>query len=190
MRNYPEYCLAFMAITAIGAVAVPLNSWWQGQELAYGVRDCEPGLILADEQRMERVLPHIKDLEIPMLITRADKPLPETAGHLADFLFKEKLSEFPLIDVGPDDDAYIMYTSGSTGTPKGVVSTHRAIINTVMSWQMPIVGMIMTYPDKMEQLRPQNRPSVLLSVPLFHVTGLVGGDTVFIFHPAESSDDA
>ena len=39
MRNYPEYCLAFMAITAIGAVAVPLNSWWQGEELAYGIRD-------------------------------------------------------------------------------------------------------------------------------------------------------
>jgi long-chain acyl-CoA synthetase len=175
MRNYPEYCLAFMSVTAIGAIAVPLNSWWQGEELAYGVRDCDPGLILADQQRMERMLPHIEDLEIPMLITRADKPLPEQARPLADFLFKEKLPEFPLIDVGPDDDAYIMYTSGSTGTPKGVVSTHRAIINTVMSWQMPIAGMIMTYPDKIEQLRPQHRPSVLLSVPLFHVTGLVGG---------------
>jgi long-chain acyl-CoA synthetase len=175
MRNYPEYCLAFMAITAVGAVAVPLNSWWQGEELAYGIRDCEPGLILADEQRMERMLPNIKDLEIPMLITRADKPLPEQARPLADFLFKEKLPEFPLIDVGPDDDAYIMYTSGSTGTPKGVVSTHRAIINTVMSWQMPIVGMIMTYPDQIDQLIPAHRPSVLLSVPLFHVTGLVGG---------------
>lgn len=175
MRNYPEYCLAFMSITAIGAVAVPMNSWWQGGELAYGVRDCEPGLILADQQRMERMLPHIQDLEIPMLITRADKTLPEKTQHLEDFLFKEKLPEFPLIDVGPDDDVYIMYTSGSTGTPKGVVATHRAIINTVMSWQMPIVGMIMTYQDKIEQLRPQHRPSVLLSVPLFHVTGLVGG---------------
>jgi len=175
MRNYPEYCLAFMAITAIGAVAVPMNSWWQGEELAYGVRDCEPGLILADLQRMERMLPHIEGLGIPMLITRADKVLPENARHLADFLFREKLPEFPLIDVGPDDDAYIMYTSGSTGTPKGVVATHRAIINTVMSWQMPIVGMMMTYPDKMELLRPSYRPSVLLSVPLFHVTGLVGG---------------
>jgi acyl-CoA synthetase (AMP-forming)/AMP-acid ligase II len=109
------------------------------------------------------------------LITRANGALPENARPLADLLFHKKQPEFPLVDVNPDDDAFIMYTSGSTGTPKGVVTTHRAIINAVMSWQMLSVGMLMTYPDKLELLRPQHRPSVLLSVPLFHVTGLVGG---------------
>jgi long-chain acyl-CoA synthetase len=181
MRNYPEYCLAFMSITAIGALAVPMNSWWQGEELAYGIRDCEPRLILADELRMERILPNITDLKIPMLITRANKPLPEEAKELADFLFKEKLPEFPFIEVKPDDDAYIMYTSGSTGTPKGVVTTHRSIINTVMSWQMPIVGMMMTYPEMMDLLKPSYQPSTLLAVPLFHVTGCVGGFLVSFY---------
>jgi len=175
MRNYPEYCLAFMAITAVGAIAVPLNSWWQGEELAHGVQDSEPALILADEQRMQRMLPHIENLALPLLITRAEKPLPEQARPLADYLFREKLPEFPPVEVNPDNDAYIMYTSGSTGTPKGVVTTHRAIINAVMCWQMPIVGMLMTCPHKIEQIRPRHRPSVLLSVPLFHVTGCVGG---------------
>jgi hypothetical protein len=28
MRNYPEWCFAFMAATAVGAVAVPTNSLW------------------------------------------------------------------------------------------------------------------------------------------------------------------
>ena len=37
MRNSPEWCISFMAITSIGAVAVPMNSWWQGDELAYGL---------------------------------------------------------------------------------------------------------------------------------------------------------
>jgi long-chain acyl-CoA synthetase len=44
MRNCPEWCIAFMAITSIGAVAVPMNSWWQGEELAFwpGIRGrCE-----------------------------------------------------------------------------------------------------------------------------------------------------
>jgi acyl-coenzyme A synthetase/AMP-(fatty) acid ligase len=33
MRNSPEWCMSFMAITSIGAVAVPMNSWWQGEPL-------------------------------------------------------------------------------------------------------------------------------------------------------------
>eukprot|EP00755_Sulcionema_specki_P036358 Sspe_Gene.106747::Locus_84820_Transcript_1_1_Confidence_1.000_Length_520::g.106747::m.106747 len=39
MRNLPEWCEAFIAATSIGAVAVPLNSWWKGAELEYGLRD-------------------------------------------------------------------------------------------------------------------------------------------------------
>ncbi|MCP4751816.1 MAG: acyl--CoA ligase [Proteobacteria bacterium] len=173
MRNYPEFCLVFMAITAIGAVAVPLNAWWQGPELAYGIRDSEPKLILADHQRMERLLPHIEDAGIPMAVARPNQPLPADVLDLADFLFQENSSEFPSAKVEPDDDAFIMYTSGSTGHPKGVVITHRAVVNTVMSWQMGAIGMMHVFPDLMEEVRSPYRSSVLLSVPLFHVTGCI-----------------
>ena len=37
MRNYPEWINSYIAVTSIGAVAVPLNSWWQGEELDYGL---------------------------------------------------------------------------------------------------------------------------------------------------------
>ena len=37
MRNYPEWMFCYMAITSIGAIVVPLNSWWQGDELEYGI---------------------------------------------------------------------------------------------------------------------------------------------------------
>src|SRR3546814_6707207 len=39
MRNLPEWPVIFFAITTIGAIAVPLNAWWTGIELAYGIRD-------------------------------------------------------------------------------------------------------------------------------------------------------
>ena len=35
MRNYPEWIAAFTAITSIGAVAVPLNAWWEPDELRF-----------------------------------------------------------------------------------------------------------------------------------------------------------
>ena len=38
-RNSPEWCLAYMAITMIGGVVVPMNSWWKGNEIEYGLSD-------------------------------------------------------------------------------------------------------------------------------------------------------
>ena len=40
MRNYPEWVIAFAAITSIGAVSVSLNAWWTEDELDYALEDC------------------------------------------------------------------------------------------------------------------------------------------------------
>src|SRR5262245_2595240 len=39
MRNHPEWVIGFWATTALGAIAVPLNAWWTGEELAYALED-------------------------------------------------------------------------------------------------------------------------------------------------------
>ena len=36
-RNSPEWCIAYMAITMVGAIVVPMNSWWKGSEINYGL---------------------------------------------------------------------------------------------------------------------------------------------------------
>ena len=38
MRNYPEWVVAFSAITSIGAISVSLNAWWTTDELDYAPR--------------------------------------------------------------------------------------------------------------------------------------------------------
>ena len=55
MRNYPEWMLAFTAITSLGAVAVAINSHWQTDELSYGLTDCGAKVLLADPERLERL---------------------------------------------------------------------------------------------------------------------------------------
>ena len=39
MRNLPEFPVAFIAATLLGAIAVPRNAWWRENELAYAMRD-------------------------------------------------------------------------------------------------------------------------------------------------------
>jgi len=51
MRNYPEWSLVFWATVAVGAVSVPLNAWWKGEELEYGLRDSGSTLLFCDAER-------------------------------------------------------------------------------------------------------------------------------------------
>src|SRR3546814_17670169 len=45
MRNLPEWPIAFFSIVTLGAIVVPLNAWWTGAELAYGLADSGAGEI-------------------------------------------------------------------------------------------------------------------------------------------------
>ena len=39
MRNSPEWIAAFAAITSVGAIAVPMNAWWQTEEMVFALAD-------------------------------------------------------------------------------------------------------------------------------------------------------
>ena len=54
MRNYPEWVIAFWAAASVGAICVPLNAWWTGPELAYGLLDSGSRVLFADGERIER----------------------------------------------------------------------------------------------------------------------------------------
>jgi len=173
MRNYPEFCLAFMATTALGALAVPLNAWWEGPEILYGLKHSEPKLIFADQQRSDRTIPYLTELEIPLVIARPDGDIPDKTMDFKSLMAGSNETEFPPVEVNIDDDAYILYTSGSTGHPKGVVTTHRAVINTLMCWEFGGLGLLYLNRDYLDEIKPEYKSSGLLTVPLFHATGLI-----------------
>ena len=77
MRNLPEWPVAFFAITAIGAICVPLNAWWSAGELAFGIADSGARLVICDGERHAR----IGACDVPMLV--ASSPWHLTRGVLA-----------------------------------------------------------------------------------------------------------
>ncbi len=84
MRNLPEWVMAFWAAIAAGAVVVPLNAWWTGAELAYGLSDSGTTVVFADEERRERILPHLGEVaRAPHhdRVLRGARPRRRTAGR-------------------------------------------------------------------------------------------------------------
>ena len=172
MRNYPEWPIAFFAATSIGAIAVPLNAWWTSDELAYAIEDSESLILIADEERIERVLPIRDKLPLKTVIGVRCKSAHPDVIDFDRIVSGPTAHALPDAAIAPDDDATIFYTSGTTGNPKGALGTHRNLCTNVGS-----VAFARARAALRRGVAPvpldggANQLSLLLSVPMFHVTG-------------------
>jgi long-chain acyl-CoA synthetase len=172
MRNLPEWIVSFAAILSIGAVSVSLNAWWTEDEIAYGVDDSGLSLLIVDPERLERAHPVAAKRSLPMIVARAGDgtKVPEGVRRYEDVVLLG--NAMPVVEVGPDDDATILYTSGTTGFPKGAVSTHRAVTQALTGfWANATIQTVRKGEDVLAG--GGYAPCFILIVPLFHVTGCV-----------------
>lgn len=170
MRNYPEWMFSYMAVTSLGAVAVAMNAWWSGEEMHYGLQDSGARWLLADGERGERIEPFRVELDLNVVVTRAPASLPEGVWSWQALLGDRERATavMPEVTVTADDDAMLLYTSGSTAHPKGVLTSHRSIVQALLGWECgAAIAASMMPATPLDQ-----QPALLLTVPLFHVTGL------------------
>jgi long-chain acyl-CoA synthetase len=166
MRNFPEWVLAFTAVTSLGAIAVAMNALWRPEELEYGLEDSGAKVLFADQERLERLADCSPDLKVQVIAVR---PSGHDERELWGLLEGIGEVDMPAVDIQPDDPATIFYTSGSTGRPKGVVSSQRNIIAALFSWELD--GLVAARMMGIEPVAPASQVATLLAVPLFHVTG-------------------
>lgn len=173
MRNYPEWLIAFIAITRIGAVVVPLNSWGNTDELRALVDDCQAKLVICDQQRYQLIKP--AELGIQAIIVRSEQDSFDKGCIGLEALLSKLPREWALedTDVGDEDIAMIMYTSGTSGRPKGAVFSHRACCQAVINLEAGGATAYMTHMENFnQQMQLGHAPKGLMAVPLFHVSGL------------------
>jgi long-chain acyl-CoA synthetase len=172
MRNYPEWIIAFSAITSIGAIAVAMNALWQPEEMAFGLSHSGARVLLADPERLERLAAgpsQPKDLAV--IGVRTGGAVAAGVRTYEAVMSRSPVDAMPKVPVEPDDDAIMLFTSGSTGHPKGAVSTHRNVISALLSWELDahaavLTGLVSAPAEEAAQT------VALLGIPLFHVTGL------------------
>lgn len=164
--NRPSWSVAFWGASAAGAVVVPLNAWWTGEELAYALADSGTTVLVADRTRLGRLAGH---LDSGTRVIALDGTGP---GSLDEITHPKSTFVLPAVDVDTDDDATIFYTSGTTGRPKGAVGSHRNITSNLMNllyWGARAKALAEA---RGETAPPEpDQHGALVTVPLFHATG-------------------
>ncbi len=186
----PEFIIAFLAASRIGAVWVGLNPKQTREELRRALDDCQPVLLLTVPSHADRPL-----LEMTQLLCCEFSSImgAHVIGGAPDWpsfddLYGEVDAEALALagrDLSPGDDCLLMYTSGSSGVPKGVLHSNRSLLANV-DRQAPRFGIG-------EDTR------ILLHFPINHVAADVeiglcaihGGATIVMmdhFNPEDSLD--
>ncbi|MEM1142324.1 MAG: class I adenylate-forming enzyme family protein [Pseudomonadota bacterium] len=195
-RNNPQWMMSFIAIVSVGAIAVPMNAWWTTEELEYGIKDSGAQVLIADQQRLDRLAPLQEPLGL-RLIGVGELSSSDLVVHRFDDLVREHAgSAMPEVEVLPDDHATIMYTSGSTGHPKGALSSHRGIVSALYSWILLGLASRQVEEQVGEEADRSFPPAGLLTVPLFHCTGshsafllsLIVGRKLVIMHKWDAQE--
>ena len=181
MRNYPQWPVAFFAASSLGAIATPMNSWWTGEELEYGLSFAGVKLAVVDGQIFERLRDHLKDLpELEHVVVARDKgeehndprvaSLEQYIGEANSWASLKEIG-LPDVELLPDDDATIMYTSGTTGKPKGALASHRAVISNMFNSSTCQARMLLRRGEAIPEPDPNEQGATLLAIPFFHATG-------------------
>ncbi|NYT39899.1 acyl--CoA ligase [Sphingomonas sp. R-74633] len=185
MRNLPEWPTIFFAAVSLGAIIVPLNAWWTGGELEYGLKDSGAKVLFVDAERHARLkdcYDQLPDLE-RVVVSRCSEELGGNVSRLEVLIGTRhdwaSLPDipFPQVALTPEDDATIFYTSGTTGSPKGALGTHRNICTNILSSGYSAAKSMLRRGEMPPAVIPHKVG--LLVIPLFHVTAcsaaLMGG---------------
>lgn len=115
-ENQPAWPAAYLAITAAGAVAVPILPEFSPAEVA-GILEHAGAALLLVSRGQKRKLDGQTDVAIPASVAVLEQEVDAAVAEASD----EGVHFGP---VHPDDTAVIIYTSGTTGHSKGVVLSH------------------------------------------------------------------
>jgi len=121
LDSSPEYLISYFAIWRIGAVAVPTNIVYQGEELLHAVSDAGASAIITDVRGVG-------------VVAEVQKKAPALAhiicvggtgtGVVAWESFPPVSASMRAANCAMDDLCHLQYTAGTTGKPKGAMLTH------------------------------------------------------------------
>jgi long-chain acyl-CoA synthetase len=195
LPNCPQFIIAELGAWKAGAIVVPFNPIYTEHELSALLANSGAETIVVLTPLYQRVksvqaqtaikraiATNIKEYFPPVLRSLFTLAREKKEGHqirleandlwLADLLRANDHVQRPDVTVSPEDPAVILMSGGTTGTPKGVVGLHRSFVAAGLQLSAWLKPMLVDWQD-----------IIMLPLPLFHVFGNVGAQSVaFIGH--------
>ena len=193
LPNILQYPIVLFAALRAGLVVVNTNPLYTPRELAHQLKDADVSTIIVLENfahvlaeviettpvrhvvvtRMGDVFGWPKSTMTNLFVKHIHKLVPpyKLPGAVAfkDCLEDRQTPTMTLVDIAPDDLAFLQYTGGTTGPAKGAMLTHQNMVANVeqaAAWLQPHLI--------------EGREVVITALPLYHIFSLTANCLTFM----------
>lgn len=182
LANGEEFLIALLAITKIGAIAVPLNTFLKHEEFEYILRDCDAKLLFSSAAYSKETQGLLSATKIKAIIwTQEHEEKDEKNISYKDILNNKETKELSPVGSKIDDLACIIYTSGTTGKPKGAMLSYKNMLSNMVAAK---IAFKITSKDRFIVYLPMFHSftlTVMTLLPLYFKASIVIVRSVFPF---------
>jgi acyl-CoA synthetase (AMP-forming)/AMP-acid ligase II len=192
--NGIEWVVWWLAVSRIGAVAVPLSTMYRPAEIGKVIRLADIGLLVAPARVLDFEVAERFEAALPGL---AGQPRDRLALRDAPFLRRIVLTGEPdrgwatrwddesdatvpddvlaavEAEVHPADLAIMVHTSGSTADPKGVMHTHGTLVRQTSTWPSAINAIAGSLGERSDAGTVDAPSRILCAMPFFWIGGVL-----------------